>query len=96
MQKNAFKADQIGKYWEQLTDKKGSFHNCHRTPYEHTGIGILDHRDSEKRKILDENVISYLCKDEQTIEPIKNSPKDRAFTRGTLPKDQKKKGRPRG
>jgi len=96
VQNGSYKADQIGEYWEGLTDDKGSFHNCHRNTYEHTGIGMLDHRDSEKRKILDENVISYLCKDEQNIKPIKKSPKDRAFTRGSLPKEQKKKGRPRG
>jgi len=95
VQKDAFKADQIGKYWEQLTDDKGSFHNCHRNTYKQDGIGELDHRDKDKRKIFDENVLSYLCKDEQNIELIKKSPKDRAFTRGTLPKKEEKKGRPR-
>ena len=57
---------------------------------------MLDHRDSDKRKILDEDVISYLCKDEQDIEPIKGNKKARAFTRGTLPKNKGKLGRPRG
>ena len=95
VQKDAFKADQIGKYWEQLTENKGSFHNCHRNNYERNGIGILEHNDTDKRKILYDNVIPYLCKEEQTIEPLKNSSKDRAFTRGTLPKKEEKKGRPR-
>jgi len=92
---SSIKADEIGEYWEQTTERKGHHHNCHYNEYERNGIGILDHKDSAKRKILDENVLSYLCKDEQNIDSIKKSPRDRAFTRGTLPKDQKKKGRPR-
>ena len=95
VQKDAFKAEQIGKYWEEITEGKGSYHNCHRNTYERNGIGILEHSDSDKRKILDEDVISYLCKEEQDIEAVKSNPKDRAFTRGTIKKDQKKKGRPR-
>ena len=95
VQKDSFKADQIGKYWEQLTKEKGSFHNCHRNSYKRNGIGILEHRDSEKRKILDEDVISYLCKDDQAIDSVKKDKKDRAFTRGTIPKNKEKIGRPR-
>lgn len=95
VQKDVFKADQIGKYWEELTEHKGSYHNCNRNTYERNGIGMLDHRDSNKRKILDADVISYFCKDDQDIEPVKENKKDRAFTRGTIKKDQKKKGRPR-
>ena len=60
VQKDAFKADQIGKYWEELTENKGSYHNCHRNTYERNGIGMLDHRDSNKRKILDEDVIYHI------------------------------------
>ena len=95
VQKDAFKAEQIGKYWEEITEGKGSYHNCHRNTYERNGIGILEHGDSDKRKILYDNVIPYICKDEQNIEAIKSNPKDRAFTRGTLPKKEEKKGRPR-
>lgn len=96
VQKDAYKAEQIGKYWkEQITDKKGSYHNCHRNRYERHGIGMLDHTDSEKRKILDEDVLSYLCKDGQDIAPVKSSKKDRAFTRGLMPKSKEKSGRPR-
>lgn len=95
VQKEGHKATQIGKYWEQLTDGKGSFHNCHNNKYAHNGIGILDHRDSDKRKMLDEDVVSYLCKDEQAIEPVKENKKARAFTRGTIPKCKGNIGRPR-
>lgn len=95
IQKGAFKADQIGEYWQQITEGKGSYHNCHRNEYARDGIGILDHRDSDKRKVLDEDVISYLCKDDQDIAPLKKNKNDRAFTRGTLPKKKGKTGRPR-
>jgi hypothetical protein len=96
VQKDAFKGDEIGKYWnDEITKGKGSYHNCNRNKYEKNGIGMLDHRDTEKRKILDEKVISYLCKDEQDIGVLKENKKDRAFTRGTLPKSKGNMGRPR-
>ena len=56
---------------------------------------MLEHKDEEKRINLD-SAISYLCKDEQDIEPIKTNKRDRAFTRGTLPKSKSNAGRPRG
>ena len=96
VQKDAYKADQLGKYWEEtITQKKGSFHNCNRTKYARNGIGMLDHSDSEKRKILDEDVLDYLCKDAQDIEPIKENKRAKAFTRGTIPKSKGNVGRPR-
>ena len=96
VQKDAFKADQIGLYWEnEITQGQGSYHNCNRNKYKYKGIGMLDHSDSAKRKILDKKVISYLCKDEQDIDPVKESKKDRAFTRGTITKNKEKLGRPR-
>lgn len=91
VQKSAFKADQIGKYWEKITQGKGSYHNCHRNKYDHNGIGILEHNDSDKRKILYDDVIPYFCKEEQDIEAMKSNTKDRAFTRGTLPKKKRRK-----
>lgn len=96
VQKDAFKADQIGEYWQnEITQGQGSYHNCHRNKYKNNGIGIIDHKDSEKRKILDEQVIAYLCKDDQAIDPIKQSKKDRAFTRGIITKSKENIGRPR-
>ena len=96
VQKDAYKAKQIGEYWEQVTNGRGCYHNCHLNEYKRNGIGMIDHTDSEKRKILEEDVIAYLCKDEQSVEPIKKKTKDRAFTRGTLPKSKGNMGRPRG
>ena len=96
VQNASFKADQIGSYWQnEITRGAGSYHNCNRNTYERNGIGMLEHKDKEKRKILDEDVVSYLCKDEQGIEALKTNKKDRAFTRGTLPKSKGNVGRPR-
>ena len=95
VQKDAYMGDQIGKYWEKITAQKGSFHNCNRNSYEQTGIGMLDYKDKEKRQILDEKVLSYICKDEQSIDAIKTKKKSRAFTRGVMPKTKSHIGRPR-
>ncbi len=95
VQKSSFKAEQIGKYWSKhITEEKGSYYNCHRKKYKNDGIGMLEHTDEEKRKNLD-GAISYLCKDEQDIEPLKTNKKERAFTRGTLPRSKGNVGRPR-
>ena len=58
---------------------------------------MIHHKDTQKRKILDEYVTSYLCKDDkqQDLATVKNNSKDRAFTRGTLPRSKGNKGRPR-
>jgi len=98
VQKSAFKGDQIGEYWGEITKEQGSYHNCHRNTYNNNGIGMLEHKDSKKRKILDKVVVSYLCKDDekQSIDPIKENKKSRAFTRGIAPKSKGKVGRPRG
>ncbi len=98
VQKGSYKADQIGEYWRQITKEKGSYHNCHRNTYKHNGLGVLDYKDTEKRKIVDDKVIHYLCKEDekQDISAIKTNKKDRAFTRGTLPKSKDNMGRPRG
>jgi hypothetical protein len=58
---------------------------------------MLNHTDTEKREILDKYVASYIYKDDekQDIKAVKNNEKDRAFTRGTLPKEKSNKGRPR-
>jgi len=95
VQKSSFKADQIGKYWkEEITKDRGSYHNCHRNDYPHNAIGMLEHNDTDKRKKLDK-AISYLYKDEQSINPIKTNKKSRAFCRGIIPKRKKSTGRPR-
>lgn len=94
--KDILKAKKIGEYWsKEITDGKGGYYNCNMNDYEESGIGILDHRDKEKRKILDEKVIPYLCKEDQNINSFKSNSKDRAFTRGTIPKKNNRIGRKR-
>ena len=94
VQKDANKADEIGKYWnEQITKDKGTYYNCNRNQYPEHGIGMLDHNDTEKRKKLD-SAIAYLSKDEQHIDSLSDK-KEKSFVRGTLPKNKGNIGRPR-
>ena len=97
VQKDAHMGDEIGKYWGELTVGRGSHFNCNRQKYTYKGVGMLDYTDTVKREILDKHVISYLCKDdeEQDLAPIKSNKKDRAFTRGTMPKSKGNMRRPR-
>jgi hypothetical protein len=97
VQKDAHLGDKLGEYWKELTNGKGSHFNCNRQKYKHKGVGMIHHKDTQKRKILDEYVTSYLCKDDkqQDLATVKNNSKDRAFTRGTLPRSKGNKGRPR-
>lgn len=95
-QKGGYLVDEIGKYWNNdITQGRGSYHNCNRNSYKKNGTGIIDHKDTEKRKILLENVTSYLCKDEQNIQSSSDDKINRLFTRGTLPKEKSTRGRPR-
>ena len=97
VQKAAFKADQIGKYWnDSITNGKGCYENCNKNKYEKNGIGMIDYTDKDKINNLKEHVVSYFYKtDEQSIDEIKTNPKDRAIVRGTIPKPKSKAGRPR-
>lgn len=94
VQKDAYMADEIGKYWnEQITKGKGSYYNCNRNQYPEHGIGMLEHNDIEKRKILDK-ALDYLSKDEQHIDSLSDK-KERSFVRSTIPKNKGNIGRPR-
>ena len=97
--KDAYKGDQIGNYWKnEITNGKGIFHNCNRDKEKYTdcALGMIDHTDVKKRTALTDKAISYLCKTEQSIDPIKQSGYERAFTRGISPKKKGNAGRPRG
>jgi len=96
IQKGAHLVDKIGEYWNNdITKGRGSYHNCNRNKYEKDGTGMIDHKDTEKRKILLENVTNYLCKDEQVAKSGSDDKTNKSFTRGTMPKEKSKKGRPR-
>ena len=87
------KAQQIGEYWKNnITKGKGVFHNCSKNEYKNKAVGVIDYKDKEKRKIFDEKVLTYLCKDEQSIDSLKTNIKDRAFTRGIAPKKKSNAG----
>ena len=44
--KDAFKADEIGNYWnENITNGKGTYYNCNKNSYPEHGIGMIDHTD---------------------------------------------------
>lgn len=96
--KDAYKADQIGEYWKkEITNGNGLYHNCNREKekYEDCALGMIDHTDTTKRAVLNEKAIGYLCKEEQSIDPIKQSGNERSFTRGIAPRRKSNAGRPR-
>lgn len=98
VKKDAYKGDQIGKYWKnEITDGKGIYHNCNREKarYAECALGIIDHTDDAKLAALKEKAIAYLCKEEQSIDPIKQSGNERSFTRGIAPRKKNQVGRPR-
>ena len=96
--KDAYKGDQIGEYWKnKITNGQGIYHNCNREKekYSECALGMIDHSDTAKRTILKEKAIGYLCKTEQSIDPIKQSGQERSFTRGIAPRRKSNAGRPR-
>jgi hypothetical protein len=98
VQQDAHLGDMIGEYWnKEITEGKGSYHNCNRNKYKYRGVGMLEHTDIKKREILDEYVLSYIYKDDekQDITTVKSNERDRAFSRGTIPREKSTRGRPR-
>lgn len=98
IRKDAHKGDQIGQYWKsEITNGKGIFHNCNREKdkYAECALGLIEHTDDAKRTVLKEKAIAYLCKEEQSVDPIKQSGNERSFTRGIAPRKKSNAGRPR-
>lgn len=96
--KDAYKGDQIGEYWkDEITGGKGIYHNCNREKdkYAECALGMIDHADEAKRTVLKDRAIAYLCKAEQSVDPIKQSGNERSFTRGISPRKKSNAGRPR-
>ena len=94
--KDIIKGEDIGKYWSKnITNGTGTYYNCNRNDYKNNhAIGILDYRDTEKRRKLN-IAMAYIVKEEQSIEILKENEKDRAIRRGTMPKSKGNVGRPR-
>lgn len=97
VQKDAYLADKLGHYWnEKITDGKGVYHNCNREKerYDQCGIGMIDYSDAEKRAVLENKVVPYMLKAEQSIDSIKSG-KERSVTKGVVPSSKSNAGRPR-
>ncbi len=98
VRKDEFIGEKIGKYWKnEITDGKGIYYNCNREKdkYAFCALGTIDHTDDAKRTVLKEKAIAYLCKEEQSVGPIKQSGNERSFTRGIAPRKKSNAGRPR-
>ena len=95
VQNDKYKGNQIGEYWvDNITNGNGSYHNCNRNNYKDNATGILDYKNVEMRKNLD-NAMSYLVKEEQSVDFLKENKNDRTIRRGTMPKSRGNVGRPR-
>ena len=63
-----YKAEQIGKYWQDsITKGDGCYYNCNTEKYDKYYLGTIHRNDTEAINSLKENVLNYLCKDEQSI-----------------------------
>ena len=70
-QKDTYWTQAIGEYWKLITGGRGYYWNCNdksNNDYIRYGIGMVEHHDLEKRKILLEDVAKYLTKVEQQVE----------------------------
>lgn len=86
VQKGCHWAEKIGNYWkDHITKDRGIFYNCNasKRKYKRLGIGMISRHDTEKRKILTEDVVSYLTKPEQFFKAIKAAT-GRCFGKGEI------------
>lgn len=115
--KDDYLARAIGEYWEKVTEirpvsdvvQRGIYWNCNDSKFEYKryGIGTIAIDDIEKRKILLDDVVSYLAKTDQQLLPHqlgdnanesapKIERKRKIFILGKMPKERTTKvGRPR-
>lgn len=86
--KDVYLVKALGEYWEKITDNRGNYWNCNanKDDYWRLGIGMLARDDAEKRKILTEDVVSYLVKSEQSLR-AKKLGKGKCFVRGIMPSE---------
>lgn len=93
--KDSYYADEIGKYWSQITGGIGCYFNCNRakSEYKRLGIGMISHYDHELRDNLIWVVLAYLVKKDQMISC--DTGKHRTFGRSEIPKPKNPSGRPR-
>ena len=98
VEKDVYKASQIGKYWESsITDGKGLYRNCNankKEKYKYLGIGSISHFDTDKRDILTNMVASYFAEEKQQVNDG-SSASERTFFKGVVTKQKSNAGRPR-
>ena len=71
-----YKAEQIGKYWQEVITKgDGIYHNCNTKKYDKNCLGVIERSNVDDIEALKENVLGYLCKDEQSIKNSDGSDK---------------------
>lgn len=98
-EQDSYLAKSIGEYWVATSENRGIYWNCNdsKHDYKRCGIGMLEENDAEKRKILLDDVIDYLAKNEQLLRPSElKSEGDKLFVTGIKPRERTSKaGRPR-
>ncbi len=84
--RDVFIAQQLGIYWEKLTDGRGVYWNCNAAKgrYKRLGIGMLEYHDVEKIAILKKDVLGYLVKTDQCLKATTLGDGD-CFGRGEMP-----------
>lgn len=97
--KDAYRANEMGKYWTSITGGIGRFYNANqrKSDYKRVGVGIgmINHYDHQMKNNL-MRVVRYFFKKDQFLK-FKHSEHDRVFGRGGFPLTRKSTaGRPRG
>lgn len=85
----------LGQKWVSIVGEgRGRYFNCNAKSYRENGIGVVSWNDDAKRLILNDRVLSYLCKVDYLLASDKYY--GRTFFRGEMPKKLKsRRGRPR-
>ena len=85
-----YKAEQLGKYWQEVITKgDGLYHNCNTKEYDKYCIGTIHRNDTEAINALKETVVSFLCKDEQSTKNSDGSDKKAKEFRCSVAKKKK-------
>ena len=85
-----YKAEQLGKYWQEVITKgDGLYHNCNTKEYDKYCIGTIHRNDTEAINALKETVVGFLCKDEQSTKNSDGSDKKAKEKRYSVTKKKK-------
>lgn len=86
-----YKAEQLGKYWQDtITKGDGLYHNCNTKKYDKNCLGVIERSNVDDVEALKENVLGYLCKDEQSIKNSDGSDKKAREFRCSITKKKNK------